>query len=183
MAGKKYASDYRMEEISAPGGKTKRRRVYQGVSYRFVNGPEELRRLRLELLIGSVAIGLLLLPLLFANTPLAHTIYVVLPCVAALVPVYLLFAAGLRLADPEKQLTREDRDKTDQRIRGAALMLPIFLGISCLGCAVHAYLDGLSGGQIPSVVCIAAAWIISMYLLTRRKKAECVPIEEAKDET
>lgn len=179
MAGKKYASDYRMEETILPGGKKKSHRVYQGVYYQFSNPPEELRRLRLELLIGSVLIAALLLPLLFANTTLARTIYVALPCVVALAPSYLLFAVGLRLAKPERQLTREDRDKTDQRLRGAGLMLPIFLGISCLGCALHAFLDGIAGGEIPTVICIAAAWVISMYLLTRRKKADCNPVESA----
>ena len=177
MSAKKYASDYKLEPYKTSDGKVKDRRVYTGTWYRFVNSPLIIKRLRLELFIGCSAIILLLLPLLFANNSLGRTIYIVLPCAAAFVPLYLLMAGALRLTNPEEKFNRENRDKTDLRISGAGLILPVFLAVSCVGCAVHAALSGMEKGETATMFCLAAAWCISMYLMTRRKKAETVSLD------
>lgn len=179
MAGRKYASDYRVEPYRSPDGKVRERRVYQGVYYAFRQPQAVIRRLGRTVLVLSTLAALLLLPLLFLNGPLARTLYVVLPAVAAYVPLYLLMAAALRLERSEAPFTRENRDKTDQRLRGAAVFLSVFLTIACIGCIVYYLRSGWAEGEVLCAMCLVAAWGMSMYLLTQRKLAEAVPLETA----
>lgn len=181
MAGRKYVTDYRIEESVTPSGRVESRRVYQGTYYRFLKSPECIRKLRIHILMVSVAAIGLLLPMLFTNSDLGRTFYVVLPVAASFVPLYLLLAGARRLWFPETSFTREHRDKTDHRISKASLWLSIFLGFASVGGIVYCILRSGSGEEIFCVVCLALACICSLSLLPQRKMAKAVPVEDEKD--
>lgn len=178
MAGRKYASDYRLEKHVSPDGKMESTPVYQGAWFTFVQPADQIRRLRKTLLTGCAAVLLLLLPMLFDNTRLGRTVYVVLPAVLSLVPVYLLLASARRLGFPEDPFTREHRDKTDKRIRGGAVALTVCLAVSCVGSLVHFILKGIAVNEIFCVVCLFLALAVSVVLLTRRNRAETKQTEK-----
>lgn len=178
MAAKKYAADYRIEERVAPGGKTVRERIYQGVWYEFKESPAVLQRFRIQLLVSGCMIALLLLPLLLANTGMGRKVYLVLPAAAAFVPIYLLLAGARRLGFQQTPFTREHRDKTDLRISGASLCLMIFLSIACVGSIVYAVLEGLSGVEIACFACLILAEGLSVFLFTQKAKAATAPVKE-----
>lgn len=171
VAGKKYASDYRLETHVSPRGKTESIPVYQGKYFTFTEPAERVAFLRKLLLIGCGAEILLLLPMLLDNTRLGRTFYIVLPAVFSFVPLCLLLAGARRLGFSENPFIREHRDKTDNRIRGAAITLSVCLAISCLGSVIHFLLNGIAANEIFCVVCLFLALAVSLVLLRHRKLA------------
>lgn len=170
MAARKYASDYRLERHILPNGKAESIPVYQGAYFTFVHS-EKIRRLRKCLLLTCALVFGLMIPLLLDNTRLGRTVYVVLPVVSALVPLYLLLAGARRLGFPEDPFTREHRDKTDHRIQGASIALTVCLAIGAAGCALHFSLHGIAADEIFCAVCLVLALSASLPLLRYRKLA------------
>lgn len=172
MAARKYVSDYRLEQHIAPNGKVESIPVYQGTYFTFVHPAEQIRRLRKLLLVDCAAVLVLLLPMLFDNTRLGRTIYVVLPAVSTLVPLYLLLAGARRLGFSEDPFTREHRDKTDNRIRGASVALTVCLAISCAGSVIHFIIKGIAANEVFCVVCLFLALAVSIFTLRLRTLAQ-----------
>lgn len=172
MAGRKYASDYKIEKHLTAGGKVETTLSYQGKRFEFLGTEDQIRRLRLQLWIGVAAVFLLLLPMLLDNTSLSRTVYIVLPAALALAPLYMLGATAWLLGTVERPMIREHRDKTDGRLRGASVALAICLGISCAGCIVHGFLAGIAQQEIFCVICLFLAFGVSVFLLTQRNKAK-----------
>ena len=171
MAARKYVSDYRLEKHILPNGKVESIPVYEGAYFTFVN-PAEARRLRKLLLVTCIAVFALLIPLFLDNTRLGRTIYVILPAAAALVPLYLLLASARRLGFSEDPFTREHRDKTDNRIRGASVALTVILAVACAGTVLHFILNGFASDEIFCAACLLLAPAASIPLLKNRKLAQ-----------
>lgn len=168
MAARKYVSDYKLETHITPNGKVESIPVYQGAYFTFQQPAEKIRWLRRYLLVSCTAVLALLLPLLFDNTRLGRTVYVVLPAVSTLVPLYLLFAGARRLGFAEDPFTREHRDKTDNRIRGASVALTACLAISCAGSVIHFIVNGPAANELLCVICLFLALAVSIYSLRYR---------------
>jgi len=178
MAGRKYVSDYRLEETLTPAGRMETKRVYRGEYYRYQESPACIRKLRLRILLVSAAVIALMLPMLLTNSDLGRTIYVVLPVAASFVPLYLLLAGARRLGFPDVRFTREHRDKTDRRIARSSLLLSIFLGVGSVGSIVYCIRRSCSGGELFCVISLVLGWICAMSLLPWRKKARAISAEE-----
>lgn len=171
VAGRKYASDYRLEQHILPNGKPESIPVYQGAYFEFAESPDRLVFLRRWLFAGCGGVFLLLLPLLMDNTRLGRTVYVVLPAAVALLPLGLLLAGALRLRKTGSPFIREHRDKTDHRIRGASVALTALLAASCIGCVGHFLINGFLLSELFAVVCLFLALMVSCGLLRHRKLA------------
>lgn len=171
MAVRKYASDYRLDRHLLPNGKEETVRIYQGPRYSYCGSPEQIIRLRKRILLGAVLVMVCLLPLLFNNTQIGRTIYVLLPMAFAFLPWYLLAIAGWRLGKFPQPMTREEKDQTDVRLRRSALWLLILLGLTAGGSASYCVLAGCRQNEWLSVAGIWAALLVSVYLFTQRKKA------------
>ena len=170
MAGRKYAADYRLETHISPEGKPESVPVYQGKYYTFVESPDRIQWLKRSLILGIALELLLLIPIMLDNTRIGRTIYIVLPAVFSLVPIYLLGAAVRRLST-EPPFNRECRDKTDNRIRGGCVSLVIFLAISCIGSLVHFIRNGIAVNELFCVISLFLAFAVSLMLLKYRKMA------------
>lgn len=177
MAGRKYASDYRLEEHILPNGKMKSEPVYQGKYFAFTETAEQILRLRRVLLLYSSGVLLLLLPMLLDNTRLGRTVYVILPVVCTLVPLYLLLAGARRLKMTQTPFIREHRDKTDKRIRGASVALVAFIAAGCLGSVIHFIINGIAANEIFGVACLFLALAVSILLLRHRKLANTQEVD------
>lgn len=174
MADRHYVSDYRVEEHVAPDGTTQSERVYQGKYYRFCREAGEIGSLGKRLLFVSALIALCLLPLLFNNTRIGRTIYVLLPVAFTLLPLYHLCAVGLRLLRYQQPLTRQARDLTDRRLRTAAVWLTVLLAGDSLGCIGYWIGNGLQKGELLCVLGVFLALALSLIPLRLRKYAETV---------
>lgn len=177
MAARKYVSDYRLEKHILPNGKVESVPVYQGAYFTFVH-PAEVRRLRRLLLITCIAVFGLLIPMFLDNTRLGRTIYVILPVAATLVPLYLLLAGARRLGFSEDPFTREHRDKTDNRIRGASVALTVILAVSCAGTILHFILNGIAADEILCAACLMLSLVVSIPLLKNRKLVQTKEISK-----
>ena len=171
MAGRKYASDYRLESHVSPEGKVESIPVYQGKLFTFVESPDQILRLRRFLTVCVSLIVLLLVPMLLDNTRLGRTIYIVLPAVFSFLPIYLLVAGIRRLKSREEPFTREHRDKTDKRISSGSVVLTVCLAISSIGCVIHFILNGIAANEILCTVSLFAALAVSILILRWRNVA------------
>jgi len=181
MAGRKYVSDYTLENHVSPDGSIQQQSVYKGTYYQFCRSREEIRRLQHILYAGCAVVFLLMLPLLFDNTRLSRTIYCILPAAFALIPLYLLMTAARRIGKCEEAFTREDRDKTDQRIRVCTVWLAALLAADLLGIILHWCFSGFALGELLPSVCLVLALAISGLLLTQRKKAAAREVPSAEE--
>lgn len=171
MAARKYVSDYRLEKHVNPDGKVETVRIYQGPRFEYCAAEEKLRSLRKQILLGAVLVIVCLLPLLFNNTQIGRTFYVILPMAFTLLPWYLLAVAGWRLGKFQQPLTREERDQTDKRLRTASVWLTAMLSVTLAGCIAYCILVGCESGEWLCIAGTGAALAVSGYLLTLRKQA------------
>lgn len=179
MSERRYASDYRLEDYVTPKGGMATRRIYQGVYYRFCQTEALVRGLGRKLCLLGLAVFACLLPMLFNNTQIGRTIYVLLPIAFTLIPIYHIAAVGVRLLRFRQPLTRQMRDLTDRRLRSASIWLTVMLGLDVLGCAVYWILRGLQRGEALCVVGIALAFVLSFFVLRLRGEARTESIEES----
>lgn len=178
MSSRKYASDYRLENHITSEGKVESTPIYQGKYFTFVEPAEQISRLRKMLILSVALILLLLLPMLLDNTRLGRTIYIVLPAFSSFVPIYLLIASIRRLFLKVDPFNRENRDKTDKRIRGACVALVVCLALGCAGCLVHFILNGFAVKELLCVVSLFLALGVSVVLLPWRKLARTREVTE-----
>ena len=172
MAVRKYASDYRIETHIGPDGKKEMVRIYQGPHFGYCADSQTIQQLSKTVLLGAVLMIVGLLPLLFNSTRIGRTFYVLVPVAFALLPWYLLAVAGWRLKKFQQPLTREQRDQTDKRLRGAAVWLCVLLSLALAGGIAYWILAGLEAGEWKYMAGMLLAQLICVYLLTLRKKAQ-----------
>lgn len=179
MSERRYASDYRLEDYVTPKGGMATRRIYQGVYYRFCQAEAVIHGLGRKLCLLGLAMLVCLLPMLFNNTQVGRTIYILLPIAFTLIPIYHTVAAGIRLLRVRQPLTRQMRDLTDRRLRRASIWLTVMLGLDVLGCVVYWILRGLQGGEAACIAGIALAFTLSFFVLRLRGEARTESIEES----
>lgn len=179
MSERRYASDYRLEDYVTPKGGMATRRIYQGVYYRFCQPEAVIHGLGRKLCLLGLAILVCLLPMLFNNTQIGRTFYVLLPIAFTLIPVYHISAVGIRLLRYCQPLTRQMRDLTDRRLHSAGIWLTAMLGLDVLGGVVYWILRRLQRGEVACIAGIALAFTLSFLVLRLRGEARTESIEES----
>ena len=180
MTQRRYASDYRLEDSVTPNGSIETRRIYQGVYYRFCQEERVLRRAGKRLCLLCAGCLLCLLPMLFNNSRIGRTIYVLLPVAFTLLPMYHGMAVGVRMCKYHAPLTRQMRDQTDHRLRACGVWLMVMLGLDAAGAILYWLKMGMERGEGMCVAGIAGAMFLSLLVFKMRKSAETEPIEETK---
>lgn len=140
MAGKKYLSDYILEERIQPGsGRIKAEAVYRGDWYRFSIEGEELKRLKITLTVLSLLCVIAFFAALSVNSPCSRFWYVILPFAGMVFPIFFLLGAGYRLLTAGNRMTREHRDKLEKRFPPVTLFLMAFSGLALIGFMVYIF--------------------------------------------
>lgn len=173
MSDRKYTSDYVLEEHLGPDGKLQTNRIYRGTYYRFIRPQTQIRQLGSRLLIMSALVLVLMLPLLFNNSQIGRTFYVLLPMAFVLIPLYQLAAVGWRLKTWELPLTRQQKDLTQGRLHQALPWLAALLALDTLGCGIYWLRNGrLETGEIFCVLGICLACALAARLQSWRTLAD-----------
>lgn len=180
MTQRRYASDYRLEESVTPNGGIETRRIYQGVYYRFCQEERVIRQSGKRLCLLCAGCLICLLPMLFNNSRIGRTIYVLLPVAFTLLPMYHGMAVGVRMCRYQEPLTRQMRDQTDLRLRSSGVWLTVMLGLDTAGVILYWMKMGLERGEEVCAAGIAAAWLLSLIVFKMRKSAKTEPIEDRK---
>lgn len=177
MSERRYAGDYRLEEYVTPKGKVETRRIYQGAFYRFRREEKAVRALGKRLCLISLGCLIFLLPMLFNNTRIGRTAYVLLPIAFTLLPLYHTAAVGVRLQSSPGELTRQMRDLTDRRLRSAGVWLAVMLAADSLGCVVYWIAKGLQKGELLCILGIFLSFLCSLMVLKMRTYAQTEPVD------
>lgn len=136
MVSKKYAADYRLENVRDKQGKLKTIAVYRGTRYTFKASPQAVRRTAILYALLTAASLLCFGVTLFLNTAVMRQFYVLIPLLCCLLPLGYLTIAVIYTFTSAPPLTRERRDKICDRLAHTTLLLMFFSGVSLLGAGV-----------------------------------------------
>lgn len=170
MVSRKYTKDYRVEARLTKRGAVRDEAIYCGDYFRFSRPREDVRRSLRFLFSAELGIALsVILPMCF---PCAYCrqIYIVLPLVLSLIPIYLLFSALYRVKTAGQKVIREHRDKIANRFPAAALFQLITAGIVLVSSIVFLIIiDGLQAiDWIFSALSVLRAAVSVLIFLHRR---------------
>ena len=170
MAGKKYISDYILEDRASPKtGRVRSVAVYRGAWYAFVCDEKQQKKTKRYFSVFT----LLCVPAFFAplcvNAPCCHVWYTLLPFVAMLFPVFYLLRAWLRLLTAKERVTREHRDKLSDRYSAAALALALPAGAELAALAVYGACAGLVWADSVYILCTMVLGGCALAMLRRRE--------------
>ena len=144
MGLRKYVGDYEKQYIIKPNGKPGVTAVYKGKYFRFVANGVEIRAARARFAILSLlGTAFAVAPLLYQSVG-SHTMYVALPHVVGLFPLFYLLLGVYSFCFSETPLIREYRDKTEGRIPGASLVCACLYGAVAVAQVVCCALSGFS---------------------------------------
>ena len=126
MGYRKFLKDYEIRREPQADGKVKKVRVYVGLYYRFTAAPEEVAQVRRRLpwLLLAQAVTLLL-PMLFPSQ-VVKPWYVLMPHIAAWLPLLLLLEPAWLLRKAKTQVERQESELLYDRFAGASLFLMVF---------------------------------------------------------
>ena len=160
MVSRKYAGDYRLENrADARTGKVKTVPVYAGKWYAFDADAATVRRMKRLYPALSALCAVMLLLVLTLNAPCGHVFYVMLPLVALVFPTFFAVAAAWRLLTAKEKVTREHRDRIQQRYASSLLFIILFSAISASGHVLYWFRG--NGGALDVVSFAATALILA----------------------
>lgn len=133
MISKKYLNDYTLDIKTDEDGKVANEYVYTADYYSFDLKEEETKSLRTHLLLYIVGITIAFLVPLFIYSTLSRVVYVILPYVLLLIPIYLLIQAITFLYRNNGLLKREERDKSFDRLKGIPIFTFFLLLLTIIG--------------------------------------------------
>ncbi len=141
MISKKYAADYRLENVRDKQGRLKTVAVYRGTRYTFKASPQAVRRAAVLFAFFTALSILCFGTALFLNTEVLHRFYVLFPFLGCLLPLGYLSIAVFYIFTATPPFTRERRDKICDRTAYTTILLMIFSGLSAVGatlsCVFH----------------------------------------------
>lgn len=177
MISSKYASDYRLENVADPKtGKLKTKAVYRGDWFRFEK-PAELVKKRKILFtaLTCVLIAVFIAVLMLTggaernrDVKALEQIYVLVPFVGLLFPIYYLVGAVIRMWAVREKATRAEKDRIAGRITGAAVAAIVLAGVSFVGHIVSWALNGETKTDIVLLILTAAVIAICIVMLVFR---------------
>jgi len=138
LVSKKYANDYRLENVVDANGKIKTITVYCGKYYAFESDKDKLKKIRLYILLSCIIYKVFFWGGLTFNSDAIRKIYIALPYFFGFLPLLYLISSVYYLykytrKPPEKGFTRELRDKICDRMTQSSFLCLLFAGIAAVG--------------------------------------------------
>lgn len=184
MGIRKYANDYRLENISVGKGKLKTVPVYAGKYFRFTAPEAVVRRMRVLYPVcwgvGALA-WLAVMWMDLHETKLSWC--VLLPMAAAALCLFFEGGGIYRLLTAKEQVTREHHDKLYDRVAGASLCHLISGGLAVAG-SIAVLCSNPFQWKYPAVLLLSAVYLgcgVPMFL--RRKNLRMEEIAPEPEQT
>lgn len=177
MISKKYTKDYRVEARLTKHGKVRDEAIYCGEHFRFARPIEDVRRSFRYLAAAELGVALLtLLPMCFP-CDYCKQMYIVLPLVLSLIPIYLLFTALNRVRTAGETVIREHRDKIANRFPAGALIQLIMAGLVLAAGVVFVFVgEPRTIDWIFSALAVLRA-ALAVVIFLRRRDFAMEPVE------
>ncbi len=126
MVSRKYTKDYKVEYTENAKGKLRPIAIYCGDYYNFVKSDHAVNKAKYKLLVFSVISLISIVSTLCFETNALRTMYVSLPHAVSLFPLSFLLMAVYNVFMLKRPYTREQNDKTVNRLKSSSLLLMIF---------------------------------------------------------
>lgn len=133
MVSRKYAGDYRLENVRNRNGKLVTKAVYRGEIFGFVRSEEEIRNLRRIFLISTICEWVFLFAFLFINSDKGRVLYVSLPMIAAAFPLLGQSDVVGLLYRKSGEYKRQERDRVNGHLVSYVFISLFFSLCSAVG--------------------------------------------------
>ncbi len=184
MSFRKYAGDYRLENVPGRSGKLRTVAVYKGDGYGFSADDGELRRAKPQLIGCVLLFWLSQLIALSLNTRCARCMWVLMPQAFALLAFGFVTVGVWMLLRARLPMTREYAERMRDRFSGGALMAMLLNGAALIGSLIAAVMfrnELMLPADIIFVVLLALAQAACVLCFVRRSCVE-VRVSAAKPE-
>ena len=168
--GRKYADDYRLDNVLTPGGKLKTVPIYCGDWFELeLSGAAAAAVKRRYLILMITAVVSLLYLLSFTNH-MDRSWYVALPAGISTIFLFFTGCAVWRLWTANGPVTREHKDKTHDRLAPMS-MFSFVLALLCLaGCIYHLIAVRFGALQL-LFTAFSGLYLASTFLMFHGRKA------------
>ena len=179
MGYRKFLKDYEIRKEPQADGKVKKVRVYVGLYYRFTADPGEVALVRRRLPWLLIAQALALLVPMLIKSEVDHPWYVLMPHIAAWLPLLLLVEPAWLLRKAKAQVERQESEILYDRFAGASLFLMIFAFWSAAGALGVLLSQGLAWREALATALLILAAAVSTRIFACRKALKMEPIPRA----
>jgi len=160
MSFRKYAGDYRLENVPGKSGKLKTVAVYKGDGYGFSAPAEEIAAARPMMIVGVLLFWAAQFTALLLNTRCARCMWVLMPQAFSLLAFGLATVGAWMFLRAKVPMTREYAERMRDRVSGGSFMAMLLNGAALIGAiiAVFLYKDELN---IPQDVVYIAMLVLA----------------------
>ncbi|MBQ0071947.1 MAG: hypothetical protein KBS81_08895 [Spirochaetales bacterium] len=169
MVSRKYASDYRLENVTDKKGRLVTVPVYRGDTFSFERPEDEMKRIKSTFVAFLVLQIVLFFIPLFLNSQSARTIYVSLPYLAMAFPLLGEADAVSTFWTLKKDVRRSEKDKVTEKLVSWVFLTMLFGSFSTLGHIVHWVLDGETVTDAIHLVVTILIVALGYSLFSKRK--------------
>ena len=172
LVSRKYASDYRLENVEGKNGKIVTKPVYRGDLFGFSKSKEEVKRLKVILIVTTIIEWCFYFSSVLINTRAGRTMYVSLPFLAVAFPLLGQSDAVWTFASTKGDATRMVKDKITEKLISWIFMVLFFSFCSIIGHIVFWIRNGETVIDAVFLVLTVLLVFLSWNLFKKRKDLE-----------
>ena len=172
MVSRKYASDYRLENIEGKNGKIVTKPVDRGDLFGFLKPTEEIKRLKTIFIATTVMEWCLFFLSLLLNTRAGRTMYVSLPFLAVAFPLLGQSDGVWTFVSTKSDATRMIKDKITEKLISWIFAVLFFSFCSIIGHIVFWIRNGETVIDAVFLVLTVLLLFLSWNLFVKRKDLE-----------
>lgn len=131
MASRKYAADYRLENVKDKKGRVVTRAVYRGELFSFVKNEDEIRKTKVVFAVSTFLQWVFYLSSLLISSRAGRAMYVTLPFLVSAFPLLGQSDAVWTLWSRKENVIRSDKDKISEKLVSWVFMT-FFFSLSSL---------------------------------------------------
>lgn len=142
MSSKKYANDYRLENVKNKKGKIVTKPIYRGDIYYFEREESVVSKRKITILVFTILEVIIFISALFLNSASGRVVYILLPYLLVAFPLLGQIDGVYTLFNIKSGCTRAEKDKVESKLVSYFFLTMIFSFSSVLGHIVHAFISG-----------------------------------------
>lgn len=169
MVSRKYADDYRLENMETESGKTVTKPVYRGDLFNFSRREEEMLGVRRTFLKTVVIEWLVYFLCLLINCDKTRTAYVSLPLIAVAFPLLGESSIIFLMLKRRNDYKREEKDRISERLV-SYVFITLFFSLSSFISHVVLWIKNGESTEDAVLLSLTAALIFSSFTLFKKRK-------------
>lgn len=172
LQSRKYVDDYRLDNVLDANGRLRTVSVYAGDWYGFVLTGRARARLKTVCAVAALIAAVSAVFPLCRSVPVMRAWYVCLPAVFTLLPAGMAVGSAVYILTAGEKVTREHRDKSTDRMKGASAGLLILSALTLAGETAYLLINGADGGLVSCMLSSALTLAAAVVLFLQKKRLE-----------